>query len=178
MFSTQPRQSPRKTTSKGVQFWRGSLQGRPWTKFPSAVVYLGVYLEQGCGRGERCWGGLWEEHRTLPWAETPPTQFPSMPVLGLWIPQTSDSGHPSGSGVESRTQAYGECSLLEASLTSLWRYVGWAGIRSRGSSCRGSGPSMKPPFSQPLHVFTAELLFPLLWLNCFILFYKSNICSW
>ena len=35
---------------------------------------------------------------------------------------------------------------------------------------RGSGPSMKPPFSQPLHVFTAELFpyFGLIALFCFI----------
>ena len=92
--------------------------------------------------GREMLGCLWEEHRALPWAEALPTQFPSTPVLGLWIPQTSDSGHPSGSGVESRrTQACGECSLLEVSLTSLWRYVGWAGISSRGSGCGGAAPA-------------------------------------
>lgn len=92
-------------------------------------------------------------------------------------PQTQDI-HQGLEGESRRTQACGECSLLGVSLTSLWKYVGWAAVSSRGSDCRRSDPRMRPPFSQPLRMPTAELLLPLLWLNCLILFYKSNICSW
>ena len=34
---------------------------------------------------------------------------------------------------------------------------------------------MRPPFSQPLHMLTAELLLPLLWLNCLILLYRFKL---